>query len=310
MSYGRIVFLFLICAFGKISAQSPEEIENIKKLCGCFEVEFKYAETFAPDGTYEFQPRDESYGLELILPVESSDNKIVLQHLLILNSGEIIKHWREDWTYENQVIWEYKGNKVWAKKNLDPSAVKAKWTQSIWEVSDAPRYQGVGNWVMVEGRPVWQSTADAPLPRREYTHRNDYNILRRTNRLILTDAGWTHDQDNQKIIRAGDTDKLLVEEKGVNIYKRVDDKACENASKYWVVNKSYWTNVRKVWDEYVNTHSTIEMKTLVDGKPLHDGLFRLAKEVIDKKISQDEMLPMIRKELDKFLGGDGLAQKH
>jgi hypothetical protein len=48
---------------------------NVDKLCGCFDVEFKYAETFSPDKNYKFHDREEiSGGTELILPVEVSDN--------------------------------------------------------------------------------------------------------------------------------------------------------------------------------------------------------------------------------------------
>ena len=32
--------------------------QDIEKLCGCFEVEFKYAETFSPDPAYKFHERD------------------------------------------------------------------------------------------------------------------------------------------------------------------------------------------------------------------------------------------------------------
>ena len=92
--------------------------------------------------------------------------------------------------------------------------MKGKWVQSVWEVSDAPRYQGASNWVTTDGITFWQNTAGmAPLPRREYSVRDDYNILKRTNRIILTNNGWVHEQDNQKIIRGEGIDKLLVEEK-------------------------------------------------------------------------------------------------
>ena len=97
------------------SAQTPDK--NINKLCGCFEVEFKYAETFSPDVNYKFHEREIiDGGLELVFPVEVTDKKIVLQHLLVITDSIIIKHWREDWTYENPVIWKYMGNKTGKKK--------------------------------------------------------------------------------------------------------------------------------------------------------------------------------------------------
>lgn len=128
----------LLSAMNIATAQTPDK--NINKLCGCFDVEFKYAETFSPDENYKFHDRETiSGGLELVFPVEATDKKIVLQHLLVLTDKVIIKHWREDWTYENPVIWKYQGNKTWKKEMQKPEAVKGKWTQSIWEVSDEPR---------------------------------------------------------------------------------------------------------------------------------------------------------------------------
>jgi hypothetical protein len=288
-----------------VQAQTPKDKPNVDKLCGCFEVEFKYAETFSPKQGYKYHDRDEiSGGTELILPVETTDKKIVMQHLLVVTDSMIIKHWREDWTYENPTIWKYKGDKVWVKEQLKPDQVKGKWTQSVWEVSDAPRYQGASEWMNVDGKIVWQNTADAPLPRREYSTRSDYNILRRTNRLVLNKDGWTHEQDNQKIIRKDGTDDLLVEEKGVNTYKRIDDSNCAAAKAYWEKTKDYWTKVRKAWDEYTAKNSSVVLKGEVDGKVLHEHLFALEKEVTSGKVKPEDVDARIKSSLEKFLGAD------
>src|SRR5689334_17641190 len=112
------IFGFIVISSLALAANAqntlPETKKNVDKLCGCFNVEFKYAETFSPDPNYKFHDRDEiSGGVELVLPVEISDKKIVLQHLLVISDSMIIKHWREDWTYENATIWKYKADKVW-----------------------------------------------------------------------------------------------------------------------------------------------------------------------------------------------------
>jgi hypothetical protein len=285
--------------------QTINERKNIERLCGCFEVEFKYAETFSPDTSYKFHDRDEiNGGLELILPVEVSDKKIVMQHLLVITDSMIIKHWREDWTYENPTVFRYRGNKLWVKEQLKPGQVKGKWTQSVWEVSDAPRYQGASEWINTDGKTFWQNTADAPLPRREYSIRNDYNILRRTNRIILTNDGWVHEQDNQKIIRDKATDKLLVEEKGINSYKKVEDSKCAAAKVYWEKNKEYWIKVRTAWEEYLSTHSSVIVKDTIDGKPLHQYLNDLAKEFAAGKVKATDIDNRIKASLEKFISHD------
>jgi hypothetical protein len=297
-----IMSLVVIVSFSQ--AQTIPDKPNIDKLCGCFDVTFKYAETFSPDKNYKYHDREEiSGGTELIIPVEVSDKRIVLQHLLIITDSMIIKHWREDWTYENPEFWAYKGNKTWVKEVQAADKVKGKWTQSIWEVSDAPRYQGASAWIKANNSTFWLNTTDAPLPRREYTVRNDYNILRRTNRLVLLDSGYVHEQDNQKIIlKENGEEQLLVEEKGINSYKRLPDVECAAGKYYWEQNKDYWTTVRHVWEKYIATQSKIELKTKVDGKVLHDHLFALADEYRKTKVPAAVLEAKIKAFLDVYIG--------
>jgi hypothetical protein len=293
-----LAILVLVIATAK--AQTPDK--NINNLCGCFDVEFKYAETFSPNENYKFHDRETiSGGLELVFPVEASDKKIVLQHLLVITDKIIIKHWREDWTYENPVIWKYQGNKTWKKEIQKPEAVKGKWTQSIWEVSDEPRYQGTSEWATVNGQTTWTSTTDAPLPRREYSNRSDYNILNRTNRLVITDSGYMHDQDNKKISREQGTDHLLVEEKGLNLYRKLDESTCNAAKTWWEKNKVYWEKVRSIWDEKIAGVSVIKMETKVKDKVLHEYLMDQAKEYAEGKIAAAELDKKIKANIDMFL---------
>ena len=291
-----------------VNAQVAKDKPSVEKLCGCFDVEFKYAETFSPDPSYKFHDRETiSGGTELVFPVEVSDKKIVMQHLLVITDSIIVKHWREDWTYENNEVFTYTGNKTWKKEKLKPEQVKGTWTQSIWEVSDEPRYQGTAQWQIVDGKNVWTNTTDAPLPRREYSVRSDYNILKRTNRISITKDGYLHEQDNQKILRTGDTDKLLVQEKGINSYKRIDTAKCAPALAYWTANKTYWTKVRTIWASYIAKNNTIEMKTKVDGKVLHEYLYDLAKDFRTGKIKTENIDAVITANIEKFLGHDEKA---
>lgn len=298
-------FAATVLAVPIIQAQAPSDRNIIDKFCGCFEVSFKYAETFAPTSDYKFHEREEIGGTaELALPIEVSDKKIVIQHLLIVSPTVIVKHWREEWTYENPVIWKYKGDRTWVKEIVPAEQVKGKWTQSIWEVADEPRYQGFSQFVNLDGKTIWQNTTDAPLPRREYSVRSDYNILKRTNRMNIGDNGYVHEQDNQKIIRNNGADKLLVEERGLNTYKRLDDKECTAAKDYWEKNKGYWSKVRKVWADYLNTHDVISLKNKIDNKLLHEYLLAQAKDYEAKKISDAEIDGRIKTEINRFIGQD------
>ena len=295
-------FIFATLCFQAIQVQAQQDRAIIDKLCGCFEVDFKYAETFSPDPNYKFHNREETGGTaELALPVEVSDKKIVIQHLLIVSPAMVVKHWREEWTYENPEIWKYTGDRVWVKETLPAEKVKGKWTQTVWEVADEPRYQGYSQFVKMDDRIIWQSTTDAPLPRREYSVRNDYNILNRTNRMNITDSGYVHEQDNRKVIRTGNTDRLLVEEKGLNTYKRIDENACKAAREYWEKNKAYWGVVREIWSKYLATHNMVSLKNKINDKFLHEYLIALAKDYADKKVADADIASRISSEINKFL---------
>lgn len=291
----------LVSAFGVATAQTPDK--NINNLCGCFNVEFKYAETFAPDTTYKFHERENiSGGLEYVFPVETSDKKIVLQHLLVITDKVIIKHWREDWSYENPVIWNYTSYKTWKKEILKPEAVKGKWTQTVWEVSDEPRYQGSSEWVKNNGQYYWLNTTDAPLPRREYSVRSDYNLMNRTNRIVINDSGYRHEQDNRKIIKNADgSQKLLVEEKGLNTYVRTKESECAAAKIWWEKNKVYWEKVRAIWEEKIANLSVIKLQTKVENKVLHEYLMAQAKEFAEGKIPATDLTAKISAYIDMFL---------
>ncbi|MFN4315704.1 MAG: DUF6607 family protein [Chitinophagaceae bacterium] len=288
-----------------LNAQQPANREQVANICGCFDVTFQFAETFAPKKDYKFHDRETiSGGTELVFALEETDKRIVMQHLLIITDSIIIKHWREEWTFENPERWIYEGNNIWKKTMLKPEEVKGKWTQTVWEVSDAPRYQGYSEWVKLDGQWIWQNTVDAPLPRREYTTRSDYNILRRTNRLIVTDSGYVHDQDNRKIQRTDDGETLLVSEKGWNTYQRIESRYCEVGLAYWKKTSDYWTSVRKAWNEYMSTHDQVQLKKEIGGKVLHDHLFALAGKYSSGALKKEEVLKNIDSLLEQFLGTD------
>jgi len=280
------ITLLLGTAFSTVTLMAQTGKENVDKLCGCFEVSFKYAETFAPEKDYKFHEREQIVGVtELAMPLVNTDKKVVIQHLLVMSNGTIIKHWREDWTYENPVQWVYKGDKVWEKLTLPAADVKGKWSQSVWEVTDAPRYQGSAPWQVVNGHTIWESTTDAPLPRREYTQRSDYNILNRTNRLTITDKGYDHIQENKKIIRSNGTDKLLVEERGLNGYEKLDQEDCAAGAKYWEEHKGFWLALEQEWGALLDAKNSIKLTEKVGDQELMSKLFAMADEWKAKKLT-------------------------
>ncbi|MDD3003592.1 DUF6607 family protein [Flavobacterium sp.] len=258
--------------------QKKEDIAAIKSMCGCYEVEFNFAETFQnnPNEGYVPSPTKKDHGLEWIELVEDQPNKLVLQHILIVNDSTLVKHWRQDWEYENTSLYEFYNDKTWKFRSLPKKEVKGQWTQKVFQVDDSPRYEGSATWVHVDGRHYWENKTDAPLPRREHTIRKDYTVLNRTNVHEITKEGWIHDQDNVKILRdEKGNDKVIAKEKGTDYYKKVADSKCIAAQKYWKENATLWKNVRSKWQTIFDRKKDLTLESRVNKKPLYSHLFEL-----------------------------------
>ncbi|MBK0379776.1 DUF6607 family protein [Mucilaginibacter segetis] len=283
----RIIPLFIICllscAFVKAQSKLEQDRQAIRSLAGYYKVTFNYAETFAPDTTYKFHPRYQSWGNEWAVIVEDSPKKIVIQHLLVVGDSMVIKHWRQDWTYEDPTLLAFDTANTWKKATFSPADIKGKWTQKVYQVDDSPRYESMGTWVHVDGRHQWQSETDSPLPRREFSKRNDYNVLHRGNRIYLTPQGWMFEQDNNKIIRTADGDKLLAQEKGYEEFTKTDEAKFAYAKTWWASQQNYWADVRKIWDEVLGKSTTVKLSGKKDGKLLFERLFDMGDQSVKEK---------------------------
>ena len=273
--------------------------ESIKSMCGCFDVGFHFAETFSYSEDSTYNPSNEKHmgATEWAQLVEETDSSVVIQHLLVIGSGEnsmIIKHWRQDWIYQNTEFYIYDHDNKWSFQKSSKDEVEGQWTQKVFQVDDSPRYEGSGSWVYVDGKKYWESTTDAPLPRREYTNRSDYNLTIRTSRHEIVESGWIHDQDNKKIVRDnGKEDFVLAEEKGMNIYKRVEDSKCQAAKDWWVENNEYWKSVRNVWSDIYGRNVDLELNNKFEGKKLYSVLFSMDIKSSNKKIKK-AIMPYVK----------------
>ncbi len=267
--------------------------DAIKKMCGCFEVTFNFAETFKYSKNDEYSPSKNysTSGLEWAQLVKDSKNNIIIQHILLVGNPTkpyVMKHWRQDWLYENKDFYIYDSNNKWTYKKKNKTQVKGQWTQKVYQVDDSPRYEGSSSWVHIDGKSFWENTTSAPLPRREYSKRNDYNVLLRGNRQEITKKGWVHDQDNFKIIREkGKKDEIIAMEKGINNYLRVNEKKCQAAKEWWEKNSKKWSHVRNSWNKVFSKNKDISLKSEVKETKLYEYLFS------DKMNNKNEMEKVI-----------------
>ena len=276
LNINNLIIILLLVSPIITNAQKKQDIEAIKEMCGCFEIDFKFSETFqySNDSNYSKSKNYNAKALEYAKLIKDEKGHISIQHLLVMGDY-IIKHWRQDWIFQNKDLLKYDGNNTWKYISKTKKDVKGQWTQKVFQVDDSPRYEGSATWVHADGKSYWENSSYAPLPRREYTKRNDYNIMIRGNRQEITEDGWVHDQDNFKVVKDSESDSevIIASEKGINSYTRVDESNCKEAIKWWDENNEKWLLVLEKWNSIYSKKDDISLRQSVENKPLFSFLF-------------------------------------
>ena len=276
LNINNLIIILLLVSPIITNAQKKQDIEAIKEMCGCFDIDFKFSETFQyiNDSNYSKSKNYNAKALEYAKLIKDEKGHISIQHLLVMGDY-IIKHWRQDWVFQNKDLLKYDGNNNWKYISKTKQDVKGQWTQKVFQVDDSPRYEGSATWVHADGKSYWENSSYAPLPRREYTKRNDYNIMIRGNRHEITEDGWVHDQDNFKVVKDSESDSevIIASEKGINSYTRVDESNCKEAIKWWDENNEKWLLVLEKWNSIYSKKDDISLRQSVENKPLFSFLF-------------------------------------
>ena len=262
--------------------------QAILQMTGKYKVDFRFEELYGLQADYKIKKPDLSSGYETVIVLENSPTKVSLQHLLVAD-GFVVKHWRQDWEYQPSKMWVYAGNYSWKTVQLSPEQSKGKWLQTVWQVDDSPRYAGLGQWQKNNGVTEWTSDETyRPLPRREHTTRDDYDLIIGTNRHAITANGWMHEQDNIKFDTK--TQQPLARELGINQYRKVKDYDFKPAYDYWKNNADYWAAVRSTWQKALDQNAQVALKFAEDGEKSHFSYFMdQAKTVSGKKVSAAQL---------------------
>lgn len=278
-------------ATSAVAADPAADRTAILAMQGEYTIDFRFDETVLLAPGYVRGPAQRSGGDEVVIVLEDTPGKIVLQHLLLdVKSGHVTKHWRQDWRYEARQRWEFASDQTWRVRAVPAERVAGGWTQCVYEVSDAPRYCGTGRWRHEHGISTWTSDSGwRPLPRREYTKRSDYNAVAAVNRHTIVSAGWTHEQDNTKVVRdaSGAPLRAIARESGFNDYQRTDTIDFAPAYAYWKATSDYWARIRTRWDALLTQPPGLRLKTKVDGMALIIPLFTQAADVQAGKTVSD-----------------------
>jgi hypothetical protein len=245
-------------------------------MAGSYHVNFDFEETEVLTPGYEKWKPLHTGATELVIVLEDSPGRVSLQHVLVIGD-DVTKHWRQDWTFEDRELLEFLGKNHWLKRTLSAQAAHCSWTQAVFEVDDAPRYEGVGRWVHETDSSVWQSNQTfRPLPRREYKMRHDYDVLLGLNRHRFTATGWSHEQDNEKLVL--EPRHSLVRERGLNRYRRIDRQETRLGAQYWQDTSSFWQQVRGEWTRVLEPRDGLSLATEVAGERLYEPLFARAQD--------------------------------
>lgn len=272
------------------ASQKVESAESVKitrdrqailAMTGNYKVTFDFTETVPLQANYELKEPKLSGAHEVVRVIRDDPGFISLQHILIVGGEKKfpVKHWRQDWVYEPEYVYDFIGFNSWKKRKLSRTERKGKWAQFVYQVDDSPRYSAAAPWSHENGLSAWTSPQNMrPLPRRDMTTRDDYHGMMAMNRHVITPFGWVHEQDNTKLILTGDTPEALVREVGINTYRKSDDFEIAIADEYWATTQEYWAGVRQAW-------STKEAESKAFGLTLQgepEALYMPLLEMTDK----------------------------
>ncbi len=281
------------------SAEAPQTARErdrtaILAQAGDYRVRFDMRETTSfRDGYEPLEPKT-SGGHEIVRVIEDTPDRIVLQHILVMEHGgqtHVIKHWRQDWVYQPETVLTYAGPDEWVLTPVSEADRTGAWSQTVWQTDDSPRYGGVGRWTYDNGVTEWVSDATwRPLARRDATRNPIYDRYLGTNRHALTPAGWVHLQDNMKMAAAEGSEGepvVVVHEDVVNTYARFDGYDPAPGDAYWAATADYWAAVRAAWDAAIERGNGVRIEEEANyGSVVSERLMTWADEIQSGDLEQ------------------------
>lgn len=268
---------------------------------------------FKPGAPYQ------SWGTEYVYLVVDEGDFISLQHILVmlikkedgtLTDPMVVKHWRQDWRYEDQELTVFTGFNNWKSERLLIKRSKGFWTQAVFQVDDSPRYEAQGKWTHKENYSQWQSEETwRPLPRREFSVRDDYHTLIGKNRHTITPTGWTHQEDNLKVVLAEPgviaNDGVLAQELGFNRYERIIGHDFSEGDAYWAETQNFWSEVRMAWDEVIHNKKSFTLANKADGQRMFSAMFGYAYQIREQgNYDAEAARQFVRETIERFIHKD------
>ncbi len=266
---------------------------DILAMAGNYKVRFDMQESTRWDPTYTPLDKKISGGNEVVRVIEDTGRKISLQHMLVIEhegKSHVIKHWRQDWEYEPAKVLVYSDTNEWKFEDIAEKTRKGRWSQTVWQVDDSPRYGSYGQFEEQGGIRRWRSNWTwRPLARRDAVRKPVYDRYLSINRHQVSPDGWIHWQDNIKMGTKDGTLKPIVQEYLLNSYTKFDGYDVKAADDYWTATKGYWAAVRAEWGKVAITKGGIGIQEEAEtGTVISGRLLEIADEIQAGKIKQDK----------------------
>ncbi|WP_417621061.1 DUF6607 family protein [Parasphingorhabdus sp.] len=275
----------------EIPASFEQDRADILAMAGDYKVRFDMAETTSWRDDYIPIKAKISGGHESVRVIKDTGREIILQHLLVVeHEGEtfVIKHWRQDWMYEPAQLLVYAEAGKWVNEDVPASQRHGRWSQTVWQVDDSPRYGGLGQWKTVNGIRNWTSNWTArPLARRDAVRNPVYDHYQAINRHQPMPGGWIHWQDNTKMKTVDGKALPYVQESVLNTYKKYDGYRVSAADDYWSKTEGYWKEVRDEWDAAIVRNGGVTVQEEAQtGTVISARLLEMGTEISDGKTSE------------------------
>jgi hypothetical protein len=281
---------------------------DILAMAGNFKVRFDMQEATPWTSGYTPLDRKISGGHEVVRVIEDTGRRIVLQHILVSEidgKPHITKHWRQDWEYEPAKVLVYSDRNAWTWEDVPEKMRRGRWSQTVWQVDDSPRYAGWGQFEQQGGVRRWRSNWTwRPLARRDAVRNPVYDRYYAINRHQPTPDGWVHWQDNMKMGVKDGKLQPIVQEYVLNTYTKFDGYNVKAADDYWAATKDYWAAVRNQWDKVAATKGGIAIQEEAQaGTVISARLLTMADEIVEGKLSQTQAIA----EAQKLIGDNTRA---
>lgn len=282
---------------------------SILAMAGMFKVTFDMKETTAWRADYTPIPAKISGGHEVVRVIVDTGRTIVLQHLLVVTDEKgktfVIKHWRQDWVYEPATVLIYAGRGTWKLEDVPAAMRKSRWSQTVWQTDDSPRYGGWGQWTEEGGVRRWRSNWTwRPLARRDAVRKPPYDRYLGINRHSPSPAGWIHWQDNIKMGLVDGKVVPFVQETVLNSYVKDDQFDIAAADAYWAATKDYWAAVRGLWNAAIVANKGVNVAEVAEtGSASGERLMGFADDLQAGKLKTADAIAKAKTVIAEVTGG-------